>query len=859
MAVKGTSTQRTRRGEATDSQITVWMIARVAGLIVVALFLWACCLSFSPADWPSTSVWPHPDSTQNWCGRVGALVAYGLFYFLGDGAWIATFFLTVVAGILLVRGQVRDVLMRLIGASLLVAVTATASSLLHPGGMHTLPIGSGGVLGVALSTLLTHYFSSFGTALILGCTFLVGLLLAVDELITAMPKAASWAIHGTQTAVAVAGGRFGGVVDSVRGLSSSTAVADRPKRSRTSSSATEQKQSSDPEGMADDGQEDDYEQPEADDEEDAEYEYEYEYEDEEDDEQEYEDDSEQAESDEEDDIFDGPPEDGVATGLTAPVVHAMPLLNPQQRSVPAGAWPRKLGDWSAPSLELLKEPEVVVDEQRESVVREKARVLEGTLKEFNIDANVVEIDTGPVITMFELGLAPGIRVAQISSRSTDIARALKAPSVRIVAPIPGKNTVGIEVPNLDKQMVRLRELFQVAGNVPDKMAIPLFLGKDASGNPLISDLTQMPHMLIAGTTGSGKSVCINTIIMSILMTQRPDHVKLIMIDPKMVEMSMYKEISHLMCPIVHDMNKAEAILDWLVTKMEERYALLAEAGVRNISAYNKLTQEELLERFQPSNEQEQAQIPHHLPYIVILIDELADLMLTSGKQVELYLSRLAQKSRAVGIHVILATQRPQANVVTGLIKSNLPARIAFRVASRMDSRIVLDQNGAEILLGEGDMLFLPPGTSKLTRAQGTYLSDSELRAVLNDLRSRAEPEYHHELMQLGRTDIDASGQRDPLFDDAVQVVLETKRGSVSLLQRRLTIGYSRASRLIEEMAMAGIVGEYKGSQAREVMITADQWEQMKAMMARDADDGYSDLAEDDDDGGVPNDIDLQDA
>jgi S-DNA-T family DNA segregation ATPase FtsK/SpoIIIE len=477
-------------------------------------------------------------------------------------------------------------------------------------------------------------------------------------------------------------------------------------------------------------------------------------------------------------------------------------------------------------------------------------VLEQTLSEFHIDAQVVEAETGPVITMFELQLAPGIKVAQISNLSNDLARSLGAAAVRVVAPLPGKHTIGIEVPNNEKEKVRIKELLQLGGEKATKMHIPLFLGKDASGDGLIVDLTSLPHLLIAGTTGSGKSVCINAIITSILLTQRPDMVKLILVDPKMVEMNAFRDLPHLMCPIVTEMKRAEQILEWLTVKMDERYALLAEARVRNIAGYNQLTEEQIYERFCPSNEEEKTKIPLRLPYLVIIIDELADLMMTSAKEVEGYIIRVAQKSRAVGIHIVLATQRPQATVVTGLIKSNLPSRISFRVAARMDSRIVLDQNGAEALLGLGDMLFLQPGTSDLVRAQGTYISDNEIHRIMKFLKEVAQPSYHPELVQLNHV---ATGdmEKDELFDEAVQIVLETRRGSVSLLQRRLTIGYSRASRLIDQMAMAGIVGEYKGSQAREVLITPSDFEAIKKQMQIDSAKGYRDLQEDDQEHAVP--------
>jgi S-DNA-T family DNA segregation ATPase FtsK/SpoIIIE len=380
----------------------------------------------------------------------------------------------------------------------------------------------------------------------------------------------------------------------------------------------------------------------------------------------------------------------------------------------------------------------------------------------------------------------------------------------------------------------------MAPDAMSSMQIPLFLGKDASGSPMIDDLTRMPHCLIAGTTGSGKSVCINSIIMSILYRQRPDMVKLILIDPKVVEMASFKDIPHLMCPVINDSARACSVLEWACEKMDERYEFLAEAGVRNIKGYNSLPSEELIQRFNPASPEEEARIPKKLPYIVIVVDELADLMMTSGKEVESHIVRLAQKARAVGIHLILATQRPQATVVTGLIKANMPAKIAFRVSSKMDSRIVLDMNGAEVLLGQGDMLYLPAGASKPVRSQGTFIDDKEMRESVKLIRDAAEQQFEPELMQIKATGaVDGEAAKDELFDDAVRVVLETKRGSVSLLQRRLTIGYSRASRLIEAMAVAGIVGDYKGSQAREATITLEQWEVMKQQMQTDAADGMT--------------------
>jgi S-DNA-T family DNA segregation ATPase FtsK/SpoIIIE len=501
--------------------------------------------------------------------------------------------------------------------------------------------------------------------------------------------------------------------------------------------------------------------------------------------------------------------------------------------------------YTLPPLELLSEPEYSFSSVQEKVVKSKAAALEKLLSEFNINARVVSADTGPVVTMFELELAAGVKVSHISSLANDMARALGVGAVRVVAPLPGKHTIGIEVPNSEKERVRIKDLMQLAGSRPEKMEIPLYLGKDSSGDALVSDLTQMPHLLIAGTTGSGKSVCINSIIAGILLTKRPDEVKMILIDPKMVEMTAFNTIPHLMSPIVTETQRAVQILEWATVKMDERYSLLAEARVKNITEYNKLGPEEIILRFNPSSSDEEAKIPKKLPYIVIVIDELADLMMTAAKEIEAYIVRLAQKSRAVGIHIVLATQRPQATVVTGLIKSNMPTRIGFRVAARMDSRIILDQNGAETLLGEGDMLFLKPGTSDLIRAQGTFVDEPEIKRIVRYLKEFAEPQFHPELTQLGQVDVSDMPQ-DELFDEAARIILESQRGSVSLLQRRLSIGYARASRIIEMMAASGVLGEYKGSQAREVLMTLEEYERLCEQMEHDAHSGYKDISEGDD-------------
>jgi len=500
-------------------------------------------------------------------------------------------------------------------------------------------------------------------------------------------------------------------------------------------------------------------------------------------------------------------------------------------------------DYRLPGLELLDESDDICNDDQIIEVRRKGKILEQTFKNFNFNIRVIEIETGPVISQFEVELEAGMRLSKITSLADDLAIALRVPSVRIVAPIPGKNTVGIEVPNEQRQVVRLREVIEESDSSARKMNIPVFLGKDVSGNPLTVDLAKMPHLLIAGRTGTGKSVCLNAIITSILMTCRPEDVRMLMIDPKMVELSGYGRLPHLMHPVVTDMKKAEAILAWAVEKMEERYALLAKAGVRHINSYNDLGREELYRRLEVDENDGAAGVPEKLPFIVIIADEMADLMMTAGKEVETHIIRLAQKSRAVGIHLILATQKPTVDVITGLIKSNLPARLSFQVASKTDSRVVLDENGADKLLGNGDMLFLWPGTSVIMRGQGTYLSDAEIDRVV-DHCSTGEQNFVGELMNLKVQDpsgdaipVMAGGikKRDELYESAIEVVVREGRGSVSLLQRCLGIGYGRAARLIDYMAEDGFVGEYNGSQAREVTLTVSEWERMQGLAQADAD------------------------
>jgi S-DNA-T family DNA segregation ATPase FtsK/SpoIIIE len=824
----------------------VWRWSLTLSGIACWVVLTLALLSYSPTDWPSHAVYPHA-ATENWCGDIGAFVAYHAFRLFGSGAYAVLFFSAIFLGLRIWGQPLSDLWLRLLGLLMLAVSMGGMTHLLVPGTEGGLPEGTGGLMGIAASGYLASHFHSLGAAVVLLAMFAVGLILAADELVVRIPVVMGDAYRRVRDRVPEGGISFPPMPSLPRfvtreSLASRLAGSKAQEEPSTQPKALPMKPVRNKKGV--EAEAADSVQPVARAKRLKGRAKELEEELEEIDQSEVVDVEEVDASDEETEIETVEPsgEDDKASlpEMRKDIIVRLAASMPAKRTAPPP--PKELGEYTLPGWEALGDAEHGYAQAQEQFVREKAAVLEQALREFNIDAHVTEIDTGPVITMYELSLAPGIRVSAIQGLSNDIARALSAASIRVVAPIPGKNTVGIEVPNNEKEKVRMKELMQTApDSTSSKMEIPLFLGKDASGNPLIADLTKMPHCLIAGTTGSGKSVCINTIIMSIMYTQRPDMVKLILVDPKVVEMAPFKDIPHLMCPVITESGKATSVLEWATQKMEERYALMADAGVRNIAGYNKLTREELIERFGPGTPEEEAKIPKKMPYIVIIIDELADLMMTSGKEVEQHIVRIAQKARAVGIHLILATQRPQATVVTGLIKANMPSKIAFRVGSRMDSRIVLDMNGAEVLLGQGDMLYLPNGASKPTRAQGTYIDDKEIRESVKLVKTLAEQQFEPELVQI-RSTADGGGdpgERDELFDDAVRIVLETKRGSVSLLQRRLTIGYGRASRLIEQMYEAGLVGDYKGSQAREPTITLEDWETMKAQQRKDEEEGMT--------------------
>ena len=731
----------------------------------LALILWFALFTYDTAD-PGLSQ-TGGDAVSNGVGRVGAWVADLLFTGFGRPAYLFTvmvFFL----GWMLYREQKTQIELTKLDFGLRFAgfvatlVTSCALSTLHFS-----PLGfnetAGGIIGQALGGWLADLMKLLGASVLLFCLWLASLSLFLGIFwIDVMDRVGHWALTGFEKA------RFkiGELRDRAEGRRSAAARQDivkvekKLKANRAKPRIEPVMASLEP--------------------------------------------SERAEKERQVPLFEPP-----AAGELPP----LSLLDDPPEQKPG---------YSKESLEAM------------------SRLVELKLKDFGIDVEVKSVSPGPVITRFELDPAPGVKVSQIANLSKDLARSLSVVSVRIVEVIPGKSFVGVEIPNENRQLVTLGEILKSRAYDDCASPVTLALGKDIGGHSVVADLARMPHLLIAGTTGSGKSVGINAMVLSILYKTQPEHVRLIMIDPKMLELSVYEGIPHLLAPVVTDMKDAANSLRWCVAEMDRRYRLMSALGVRNIGGYNRKVRD-AIDAGEPIKDpifkppdlfDEDKPIEHPtllpLPFIVVIIDELADMMMIVGKKVEELIARLAQKARASGIHMILATQRPSVDVITGLIKANVPTRIAFQVSAKVDSRTILDQMGAENLLGHGDMLYLPPGTSLPVRVHGAFVSDNEVHAVVRHLKKSGAPRYIDEILEgpsgptPGLMGIDKPGdyddaEQDALYDQAVQVVMDTRKASISGVQRRLKIGYNRAARMVEAMEAAGLVGPLQSNGAREIL------------------------------------------
>jgi S-DNA-T family DNA segregation ATPase FtsK/SpoIIIE len=733
----------------------------------LALIIWYALFTYDPAD-PSWSQATSDNTVRNGVGLFGAQISGLLFSFFGRPAYLFTV-MVVYLGWMLYREQKTQIELTKLDFGLRFAgflatlVTSCALASLHfsPAG---LPNSAGGIIGKGIGDLLVSVMKLLGASTLLFCLWVAAISLFLGiSWIDVMDRIGQWTLSAYENLKI----KIGELRDRAEGRRQAAARQDIVKVQKILKAKRAKPRIE-------------------------------------------------------------PVVSTLETSARAEKERQVPLFDPPD----AG---------ELPPLSLLDDPPEQKQGYSEDSLEAMSRLVELKLKDFNIDVEVRSVSPGPVITRFELDPAPGVKVSQIANLSKDLARSLSVVSVRIVEVIPGKSFVGLEIPNEVRQLVTLGEILK--SKAYDEMASPLTLalGKDIGGKSVVADLARMPHLLIAGTTGSGKSVGINAMVLSILYKAQPEQVRLIMIDPKMLELSVYEGIPHLLAPVVTDMKEASNSLRWCVAEMDRRYRLMSALGVRNIGGYNRKVNEAIEagepikdpifkppEIFDPDKPIEHPTLTP-LPFIVVIIDELADMMMIVGKKVEELIARLAQKARASGIHMILATQRPSVDVITGLIKANVPTRIAFQVSAKVDSRTILDQMGAENLLGHGDMLYLPPGTSLPERVHGAFVADNEVHSVVRQLKKSGSPRYVDEILEgpsgptPGLVGIDkasadgADAEEDPLYDQAVQVVLDTRKASISGVQRRLKIGYNRAARMVESMEAAGLVGPLQPNGTREIL------------------------------------------
>ena len=738
----------------------IWAIV----FITIAVFVFLSLITFNPHDLSFYTSTPNTP-VKNLAGSIGANTAGFFLFLMGISAYVIPVLLLIWGVNRFLGTTTQRLYTRIAGGLILILTTSSLASMIIDGGTVE-QFRSGGTFGFFISKILLRYCGMFGSYLILFSLLVLSLVLATEFMIFPLLLKLSSVLAAPFKKI-----KFRISHPSVGFEIKRGGVTETPKplsrvfalKDRVTAKKKEQKPVTQPI------------QPRA---------------------------------------------RGVEYAIHKPQ-KPQPVLRPVKVKA---RQERVEGEYKLPSLDLLDSPPPIEDRKIKDDLKTNSEILESTLLDFEIEAKVVRVEQGPVITRYELEPAPGVKVSRITNLSDNIALAMKAQSVRIVAPIPGKGTVGVEVPNSASSLVYFKEVMDSKELRESFSKLSLALGKDIAGKSVVADLADMPHLLIAGTTGSGKTVCVNCLVMSLLFSSGPDEVKFLMIDPKMVELAVFNGLPHLLCPVVTDAKKAAASLSWVVNEMENRYKLLAKVGARNIDIFNKKIQKETDKWLDDDNRPIE-----RLPFIIIIIDELADLMVVARDAIENAITRLAQLSRAVGIHMVLATQRPSVNVVTGVIKANFPARISFKVASKVDSRTVLDMNGADKLLGNGDMLFIEPSAAKPVRAQGSLITDAEIERIVEYVKTQRKIAYDESILSIQeKKAASKTFEKDELFDEAVKKILETGQASVSMLQRRLGLGYTRAARLIDAMEDEGIVGPYRGSKPREILVnTEEQKENMK--------------------------------